>query len=73
MDEDFEDAVLNLVELYTRLDEKDYTFGLKRLISTDDTIKKSLTLTQHRLWVKAGKMFSNYIENTGYEPSKFLY
>lgn len=68
-DEELENSILSLIELYTRLDDKDYCYGLKRLICNDERLKKALTLSQHRLWVKAGKGFSSYIENTGYNPS----
>lgn len=69
-EEEFENSVLSLIEMYTRLDEKDFNYGLKRLICDDETLKKGITLSQHRLWVKAGKTFSSFIENSGYEPSR---
>ena len=72
MDEDFENSIMSLLEMYTRLDEKDYNYGLKRLMCTDETLKKGLTLSQHRIWVKAGKTFSHYIETSDYDPSIIL-
>jgi len=68
-EEDLENISLSLIELYTRLDEKDYSYGLKRLMCEDKMVKSGLSLSQHRLWVKAGKSFSNYIEQANYDPT----
>mmetsp|Transcript_36716 Transcript_36716/g.32932 ORF Transcript_36716/g.32932 Transcript_36716/m.32932 type:complete len:102 (-) Transcript_36716:2965-3270(-) len=54
--------------MYTRLDEKDLGYGLKRLMCSNENVKNALTLSQYRHWVKAGRTFSTYIENANYEP-----
>lgn len=66
--EQSEEAIFAINELYSRLDEKDYTFGLKHLISDHPLVSRGVTLLQHRQWVKADKAFSSYLQQVDYSP-----
>ena len=52
-----------LHEIFFRLNERDYMFGLKRLMVQNQTLANGLTQIQMRNWTPAFSIFNKILEN----------
>ena len=54
-------AVFALNEIYKKLDEKDYYYGLQQLLTSNQSIKNALVNLQIRNWEESKKQFTEIL------------
>ena len=61
-DVSFESVFYSLKEIHFRLNEKDYLFGIKRMLTNNAKLSNALSCVQMREWNKAFQSFNEILD-----------
>ncbi len=68
----FESVFSSLQELFFRLNEKDYLFGIRKLLTSNAQLNNTLTYVQMREWKKAFQNFNEILDKNLLNKGLFI-